>query len=153
MTDIYVCVQFGSIQGHQCHFSVYPQMTEDRYFLSADVSKSDSPCKLDLQQGIVGWVSSLSFILKLSVPLSPTLLAALFITCNHNNWSFLFAICRRIPDTRCLCATEQKECHSMPKLSSALSKLTLLSQQHVNGDNCSYQQGFTFFYLIERKSQ
>lgn len=51
-----------------------------------------SPCKLaDLQQGIVGWISSASFILKLSVPLSPTLQAALFITCNHNNWSFLFA--------------------------------------------------------------
>lgn len=50
------------------------------------------PCKLaDLQQRIVGWISSASFILQLSVPLSPTLLAALFITCNHNNWSFLFA--------------------------------------------------------------
>lgn len=42
----------------------------------------------DLQHGIVGWISSASFILKLSVPLSLTLLAALFITCNHNNWSF-----------------------------------------------------------------
>lgn len=48
------------------------------------------PCKFAaLQQGIVGWISSASFILKLSVPLSPTLPAALFITCNHNNWSFL----------------------------------------------------------------
>lgn len=33
----------------------------------------------------------LSFILKLFIPLSPTLLAALFITCNHNNLSFLCA--------------------------------------------------------------
>lgn len=36
-------------------------------------------------------ISSVSFILKLSIPLSPTPLAALFITCNHNNLSFLFA--------------------------------------------------------------
>lgn len=35
-------------------------------------------------------ISAASFILKLSIPLSPPLLAALFITCNHNNLSFLF---------------------------------------------------------------
>lgn len=41
----------------------------------------------DLQQQI----SSASFMLKLTIPSSLTLLAALFITCNHNNLSSLVA--------------------------------------------------------------
>lgn len=36
-------------------------------------------------------ISSVSFILKITIPLSHTLLAALFITCNHNNLSSLVA--------------------------------------------------------------
>lgn len=41
----------------------------------------------DLQQQI----SSASFMLKLTIPSSLTLLAALFITCNHNNLFSLVA--------------------------------------------------------------
>lgn len=54
-------------------------------FTQPDFSNMTASTFVALQQQI----SSASFMLELSIPSSLTLLAALFITCNHNNLSSL----------------------------------------------------------------
>lgn len=93
---------------------------------------------VDLQQQI----SSASFMLKLTIPSSLTLLAALFITCNHNNLSSLVAWKKEFlsHEAPVLLFFFFIFNHDTANLSSVPTKLTLISFLLVEGNNFIFSQ-------------